>query len=133
MDLIFELPFDQKSSIISCYFIPFNNFNCSRNLIKDILPSFGCTEQIEYLNLSYNFIDYLPIELGALKNLKSLNLSHNRLSSFPKIDFPSLEKVSFFQKNTLKMFSVFLSFVHIYISRKRLFILTNFIIFGINF
>lgn len=59
---------------------------------EEILETIGQFKRLKYLNLSNNYIKYLPDSLYKLKNLEVLNLGGNRLEEIPE-SFNALNKL----------------------------------------
>ena len=60
-------------------------FSISNNYVKCIPPEiFYWDKNLEYLNISINFISNIPKEIGELSNLKSLHINNNSFLSLPR-------------------------------------------------
>ena len=71
-----EIPFTIWENLVNL-----NNLNLNFNEIK-LIPISFC-KNLQFLEISFNFIDKIPEEIGNLNSLHLLNISHNNLTSIP--------------------------------------------------
>lgn len=96
-------------SYLICLFIQFKNnilfYFYSKNELLKLPFSICCISTLKDLYASWNSISEIDSDLHLLTNLNSLDLSLNKITYFPDVVFPNLNRV---------LFSFFLSFFNNY-------------------
>lgn len=61
-----------------------SELNMNANILTEVQPFVSQFNQIKYLNLSCNHLEFLPNEVGLMVTMREINIANNRFRTFPR-------------------------------------------------